>query len=68
MVLVITQDNLPKPGTDLAGTVMLAALKFSLDDFQLRDHPLLCRNPPDDKSSAAHELPTEVGEAQEREV
>jgi hypothetical protein len=26
---------------------MLPALKFSLDSFQLRDHPLLSRDPPD---------------------
>ena len=67
MVLVVAQYNLPKPVTDLAGTVMLPALKFSLDDFQLRDHPLLGRNPPNDEGSAAHELPTKVSEAQERE-
>jgi len=41
MVLVITQHNLAKPRTSLAGTVMLPALKFSLDRFQLRHHPLL---------------------------
>jgi hypothetical protein len=42
-------------------------LKFSLDRFQLRHHPLLCRNPSDGKSSAAMALPTEVGETKERE-
>ena len=67
MVLVIAQHNLSKPCTGLAGTVMLLALKFSLDRFQLRHHSLLCRNPSDGKSSAAIALPTEVGETQERE-
>jgi hypothetical protein len=47
--------------------MMLPALKLSLNDFELRDHPLLRRNPPNDKSSVAVELPTEVGETQERE-
>ena len=67
MVLVITQHNLPKPSTDLATTIMLPALKLSLNGFQLRDHPLLSRNPRDDKSSAAPALPTVMGEAQKRE-
>jgi hypothetical protein len=62
MVLVITQHNFPKPSTDLACTVMLPVLKFSLDDFQLRDHSLLCRNPPDDETFVAAVLPTEVSE------
>jgi len=66
MVLVVSQHNLPKPGTDLARTMMLPALKLSLHGFQLRDHPLLRRNSPDDESSVG-ELPTEVGEAQESE-
>jgi hypothetical protein len=67
MVLVIAQHNLPKPCTGLAGTVMLPALKFSLNRFQLRHHSLLCRNPSDGKSSAAIALPTVVDEAQKRE-
>jgi hypothetical protein len=56
MVLVVSQHNLPKPGTDVARTMMLPALKLSLHGFQLRDHPLLRRNPPDDESSVG-ELP-----------
>jgi len=47
--------------------MMLPALKLSLNGFKLRDHPLLRRNPPNDESSAAVELPTEVSETQERE-
>src|SRR5208283_5566828 len=66
MVLVVAQHNLPKPSTDLACTMMLPALKLSLHGFQLRDHPLLRRDSPDDESSVG-ELPTEVGEAQESE-
>ena len=66
MVLVVSQHGLPKPGTDLARTMMLPALKFSLDGIELRDHPLLRCNPPDDESSVG-ELPTEVGETQESE-
>ena len=46
--------------------MMLPALKLSLDGFELRDHSLLRRNPPDDESSVAAALPTEVGETQER--
>ncbi len=46
---------------------MLPALKLSLDGFDLRDHSLLRRNPPDDESSVAVALPTEMGETQERE-
>jgi len=45
---------------------MLPAPEFSVYRFQLRDHPLFRRNPPDDKWSG-RELPTEVGEAQECE-
>ena len=66
MVLVVTQHNLAKPCTDLGRTMMLPALKLSLNGFELRDHPLLRRDPPDDESSVG-ELPTEVGEAQECE-
>ena len=33
MVLVITQHNFPKPGTDLSRAMMLPALKLSLDGF-----------------------------------
>src|SRR5215467_3493245 len=64
VVLVIAQHSLPKPCTDLAGTVMLPALKLNLHGFKLRNHPLLCRNAPDDECSVG-ELPAEVGETQE---
>src|SRR5262245_49727256 len=67
MVLVVAPHNLPKPCTDLGRAMMLPALKLGLDGFELRHHSLLRCNPPDDESSAAAELPTEVGEAQERE-
>jgi hypothetical protein len=66
MVLVISQHNLPKPGTDFARAMMLPALELGLNGFELRDHPLLRRDPPDDESSVG-ELPTEVGETQECE-
>jgi hypothetical protein len=46
---------------------MLPALKLSLDGFQLRDHPLLRRDPPDDEGSITDALPTEVSKTQERE-
>jgi len=46
--------------------MMLPALELGLDGFELRNHPLLRRNPPDDESSVG-KLPTEVGETQERE-
>ena len=67
MVLVVAQPNLAKPCTDLGRAMMLPALKLSLDGFELRDHSLLRRNPPDDESSVANALPTEVSETQERE-
>ena len=67
MVLVVAQHNLAKPGTDLGRTMMLPALKLSLDGFELRDHSLLRRNPPDDESFVADALPTEVSEAQKCE-
>jgi hypothetical protein len=66
MVLVVSQHNLPKPGTDFCRAMMLPALKLSPNGFELRDHPLLRRGPPDDQSSVG-ELPTEAGEAQEYE-
>src|SRR5215471_14146929 len=66
MILVVAHHNLPKPSTNLDRTMMLPNAKFSLDGFQLRGHPLLRRDPPDDKWSGG-ELPTEVGETQERE-
>jgi hypothetical protein len=51
--LVVAQHHLAKPCTDLGGAMMLPALKLSLDGFELRDHSLLRRNPPDDESSVA---------------
>ncbi|MGA7294360.1 MAG: hypothetical protein WBW85_17635 [Terriglobales bacterium] len=66
MVLVVAQHNLAKPCTDLGRTMMLPALKLSLDGFELRDHSLLRRNPPDDESFVAY-APTEVSEAQKCE-
>jgi hypothetical protein len=65
MILVVSQYNLPKPGSDLSRTMMLPELKLSPDGFELRDHPLFRRNPPDDEGSGG-ELPAEVGETQER--
>jgi hypothetical protein len=64
MVLVVTQHNSPEPCTDLGRAMMLLALKLSLDGFQLRDHPLLRRDPPDNEGSIADALPTEVGETE----
>ena len=46
--------------------MMLPALKLGLNGFELRDHPLLRRDPPDDKSSVPDALPTEVSETQKR--
>src|ERR1700674_125248 len=66
VILVITQHHLPKPCASLAGRVMLPALKFNLEGFQLRNHPLLGRNPPDGENSGVSGAPTEVGEAQKR--
>ena len=51
MVLVVAQHNLAKPFTDRGHTMMLSALKLGLDGFELRDHSLLRRNPPDDESA-----------------
>jgi hypothetical protein len=64
MVLVVAQHNLAKPYTDRGRTMMLSALKLGLDGFELRDHSLLRRNPPDDESFVADALPTEVSETQ----
>jgi hypothetical protein len=67
VVSVVAQHNLAEPRTDLGRTMMLAALKLSLDGLKLRHHSLLRRDPPDGESSSGLALPTEVGEAQERE-
>ena len=56
MVLVVAQDSRSKPCTDLGRTMMLPALKLGLKGFELRDNPLLRRNPPDDEGSGG-ELP-----------
>ena len=66
MVLVVALYNLPKPCTDCGCAMVLPALKLSLNGFELRDHPLLRRDPPDDEGSIG-EPPTEVGKAQECE-
>jgi hypothetical protein len=47
--------------------MVLPVLKLSLDNADLRNHPLLRRNAPDIKSSAARKVPTEMSEPQERE-
>ena len=59
MVLVVTQHKLSKPRTDFGSTVMLPSLKLSLDGFQLRDHPLLSRDPPNGERSGT-ELPADI--------
>lgn len=46
--------------------MMLPALKLSLDGFQLRDHSLLSRDPPDGERSGGG-LPTEMGESKKQE-
>src|SRR5215472_7003615 len=66
MVLVVTQHDLPKPYPDRGRTMMPPALKFSLNGFQLRDHPLLRRDPPNDEWSSG-QVSTKVGETQESE-
>ena len=66
MILVVPPDNLPKPRTNLDRTMMLPESKLGLDGFELRDPPLLRRNPPDDEWSGG-ELATEMGETQKRE-
>src|SRR6478609_3148151 len=66
MILVVAQYNLPKPGSDLSRTMMLPELKLGPNGFELRDHPLLRRNPPDNEWSGG-ELATEMGETQKRE-
>jgi hypothetical protein len=47
VVLVVAVNDLPKPCTNLTDTIMLPAEKLCLDGFQLRNHSLFRRNPPD---------------------
>jgi len=67
MVLVVAGDDTPKPYTDLTGAIMLAALKLSLDGFELRNHALLRSDPPDGEGLGLVALPTVVGKPQEVE-
>ena len=67
MVLVVAQHNLAEPCANLGRAMMLPTLKLRLDGFELRGHPPLRRNPPDDESFVADALPTEVSEAQKCE-
>ena len=67
VILVVAGDHLPKPFADLAGAVMHAALKLSLDGFQLRNHALFRSDPPDGEGLGLVALPTVVGKAQEVE-
>src|ERR1700677_3585780 len=54
MVLVIADDHLPKPYTNLTSAIMLPALKLSLDGFQLRNHALFRSDSPDGVCLANH--------------
>jgi hypothetical protein len=65
MVLVIAGDHLPKPCTSLTDTIMLPAEKLNVDGFQLRNHSLFRRNPPDGEGVGLVASPAVVGEAQE---
>ena len=65
MVLVITQHNLPEPGTDIGHAIMHPALKLNLDSFEFRNHSLLRSDPTYGEGSALVALPTVVGKAQE---
>ena len=67
MVLIIAGDDLSKPFSNLARTVVLPALKLSLNDFELRDHPLRRRNSPDGAGYSTPEMPTKMSEAQKDE-
>ena len=67
VVLVVAVNDLPKPCTDLTDTIMLPAEKLCLDGFQLRNHSLFRRNPPDGEGFGLVTPPAVVGEAQERE-
>ena len=63
MVLVVAQNNLPKPFTYLRWRIMLAADQFCFYGSQFRHHPLAGRFAPDDEAPVAPALPTIVREA-----
>src|SRR3982074_2135966 len=67
MVLVVAQHDLPKPSTDFGHAIMFPALKLNLDGLELGNHSLFRSDPTYGEGSALVALPTEVGEAQERE-
>ncbi len=67
MVLVVAKYNLLEPCTNLGGAIVHSASKLALDRFELRLHPLFRSDPPDGEGLGLVPLPTEVGEAQERE-
>ena len=67
MVLVIADDHLPKPYTNLTSAIMLPALKLSLDGFQLRNHALFRSDSPDGVCLGLVALPTVVDKPQEVE-
>ena len=60
VVLVVALHNLPEPCADFTRAMMLPVLKLCLHDIELRNHPLLRRNPPDVEGSAAREVSTEM--------
>ena len=67
MVLVITDENLPEPFSDIGGAMVLPALKLGLNGFELRCHPLCRRYAPDIEGSAASEMTTIMCESQKHE-
>jgi hypothetical protein len=62
VVLVVALHNLPKPCAGLTRAMVLPVLKLCLDAIELRNHPLLRRNAPDVKGSAARQVSTEMCE------
>ena len=64
--LVVAKHNLAEPYTNFGRAMMLPTLKLSPDGFELRGHPPLRRNPPDDESSVTVALPAVVSETQKR--
>src|SRR5262249_30778960 len=67
MVLVVALHNLSEPDADLTRAMVLPALKLCLEDIELRNHPLLRRNAPVVKGSAARQVSKEMCEPQKRE-